>query len=151
MSQRDNPTSKSVHLLCYLIEEMSRISKRTKEEIVAKMGRDKLEWICYNEDEYHYLSMDILAKRELDEIGMTTGDYYKVAWGRYEIPSVNTVSEVYLNIIEGLGGHRIDAFLQLMNSPVMEYLDDYNSTLLTADTEYLVDCIRAGHVVDEFE
>ena len=152
MRDEDKPTRKGIYFLCYMTEKMSRMHNLPKSDIVNKMDREFILNRCEHEHINHCLNLDEFALEELKTLGVEhKGTFLREERARFIAPGISHMTKVYSDIIMDMGGDLADNFKTVMLSPIANLIDDYNSNLYLLGTEFLIDCIRAGHVVDEFE
>lgn len=144
------PTRDNIYFLCYLVELLCRDSKNKKSYIVGKMDRDYVLNICKHESAYHSMNFDQLIKEEKEELGIERGRFFREERASFRIPTIDSFGRLYRDIILKLDGDVIDNFFKVMNSPIADLIDDFNSSLYYDNVDYLVACVEEGEIVDEY-
>lgn len=146
------PTRNNIYYLCYLTERISRICRQSKADTVKHFDIPYTLEICLNEDDYHSRGIEVVAREQIKRLGIEeSGRFFRLSRNRFSNPTDAELAEIYTDVIFKLNGNPIDNFFRVMNSPIADLIDNYNSDVYLSDTEFLTDSVRAGFLVDEFE
>lgn len=141
------PTKDNIYFMCYFMEKLGRELRVSKTDIMKNMDREFFLNMTEYEDVYHSLSMDQLLDEQGDKLGLIKGRHNRVDTCNFRVPRVRSMAKLYMRLIYRMDEDVTDAFFKVMNSPITDYIDDYNSSLYYENPDYIADCIKEGKII----
>ena len=135
--------------LCSLIEYISRVTFNTKNDIVAKIGKEGLTKI--------YSLSSILHTEPIQKVSDEVIEEYKIEQGNYpnnlfknKIPTYWDIGKVYQRLIvmasEGELEY-IDSLMEVLTSWIIPKIDNYDSSMYYESPSYIYECYKAGKIL----
>lgn len=135
--------------LCSLIEYISRVTFNTKNDIVAKIGKEGLTKI--------YSLSSILHAEPIQKVSDEVIEEYKIEQGNYpnnlfknKIPTYWDIGKVYQRLIvmasEGELEY-IDSLMEVLTSWIIPKIDNYDSSMYYESPSYIYECYKAGKIL----
>lgn len=135
---------------CSLIEYISRITKNKKSVIVSKLGRENIEKIYRLASVYHAENIDKVASDFIKECGIEKGNYIIQIDAGNSIPSYYDIGKVYKRLIIMIDNNPdsyVDHLIQVFCSWIVQYIDNYNSSMYYENPSYIYECYREGKIL----
>lgn len=134
--------------LCSFIEYISRITNNKKSYVVNKIGKEKLQKIYDLADVYHSENIEKVAHEIIDECKIENGNYtLKIVNNK---PTFWEIGRVYQRLILKVNPDKskyIDTFMEVLNSWIIEKIDNYESSMYYESPEYQYACYKEGDVI----
>lgn len=135
--------------VCSLIEYMGRETKNKRRDIVNLLGKKVIEHIFNYADVFHCEPIAAVAGKFIDEYKIPNGGFDNVSTCKYTIPDYWSIGAVYQRLIEGLSkGDSIDILIEVYNSWIAEYIDNYNIAVYYMTPQYLKLCYEEGKILE---
>ena len=142
-NQKDN----DLFYVCSLIEYLARKTKNTKSFIITRLGKEKIQKIYDLADVYHCEDIDKISDELIDEFKIEYGNYDVISKVKYDIPTYWEIGRVYQNLIIKLSNSQdeyIDKLIEVLNSWIIEKIDNYNSSMYYENPSYIFACYVEG-------
>ena len=133
---------------CSLIEQIGRMQKLERSEVVRALGKKTIEAILEYADVLH---CEPIAKVADDYIGLCSipsGTFDNVARCKYTVPDVWTIGKVYSRLITDVQkSGLVDTLMDVYTSWLSDDIQNYNSDLYYQPRDYLAVCWDEGKIV----
>lgn len=141
--------SNNLFYTCSLIEYIGRETKNKRCDIVNALGKDIIEHIFNYADVFHCEPIAAVADRFIDEFNIINGEFDNIKECKYQIPSYWDIGAVYQRLIEGLESENIiDKLIEVYNSWIAEYIDNYNIAVYYMTPQYLKLSYEEGELIE---
>ena len=135
---------------CSLIEYIARKTKNTKKEVVEKLGKETINKIYSLAEVYHSENIEKVAEEFIEKAQIKNGDYDVTQNCEYRIPSFWELGRIYQRLIvkESKKEEKyIDTLVEVLESWIIEKIDNYNSSMYYESPEYMYACYEEGKVL----
>ncbi|MCB6994189.1 hypothetical protein LI177_11940 [bacterium 210820-DFI.6.37] len=148
---RENPKENDLFFTCGLIDYIARKTTNTREDVVEKLGKKRIEKIYDLADIYHSDNIDRVSDDFIREADIQKGNFDNVKECVYAIPSHWDIGKVYKRLIKGVAEAEkkgiIEALWNVYHSFISEKIDDYNSSMYYENPSYLLECYLENKVI----
>ena len=148
---REAKADNDLFYTCLLIEYIARKTKNLRSDVVAKLGRDRLDRIYNLADVYHCDNIDRVSDDFIKEANIENGDFDNVSECMYAIPSYWDIGKVYKRLIKKVATDKdeniIDALIDVYNSFISPKIDDYNSSVYYENPSYIYESYKNGELL----
>ncbi len=135
--------------LCSLIEYIGRETKNKRCDIVNLLGKKVIEHIFNYADVFHCEPIATVASKFIEEYKIPKGMFDNVSACKYNIPDYWSIGAVYQRLIEDLShDNLIDKLIEVYNSWITEYIDNYNMAVYYMTPQYLKLCYEEGKILE---
>ena len=145
---RESREYNALFYLCSLIEYIARKTKNRRNDVVDKLGDERLRKILDLADVYHSDNIERVASDFVEEARIETGSYDNVSTCRYAVPSFWDIGKVYKRLIlmvaQDSGINVVSALKRVYRSFMAEKIDDYNSSVYYDSPERQLADFKAG-------
>lgn len=132
MIGREERKENDLFFTCSLIEYIARKTKNKREDVVDRLGRDRIQKIYELADVYHCDNIDDVCDDLIHAADITKGNFDNISKAKYAVPSYWDIGKVYKRLILGIaretGSDVIDALIEAYHSFVNDKIQDYNSS-----------------------
>ena len=136
--------------VCSLIEQIGRDLHLRRGDVVRQLTIANISILLRDACVLHCEPLEKVADDAVREFGLRGGDYDNVAECIYTVPSAWDMGKVYARLIQDTqGDDRAVGIWNVYTSWMDELLSFYNSDLYYQPQEYLAECWRAGHIIDD--
>lgn len=135
---------------CSLIEYITRKTKNKKKDVIDKLGENKIKKIYELAEVYHSDNIEKVADDFINECNISIGKYNYIDACQYRIPSYYEIGKVYQRLIIMVNSDSIkyvDTLLEVLNSWIIEKIDNYNSSMYYENPDYIYQCYIEGRVL----
>lgn len=134
---------------CSLIEYIGRSVKRTRQEVVEFLTKDRIARIYEYADVFHCEPIEKVAFEFIEESKIQQGNFDNVKECRYTVPDYWDIGEVYERLIEDSYEDEkvIEGIWEVYHSWIDEYISDYNTDFYYQPRDYIAVCYEEGKVV----
>ena len=136
--------------VCSLVEYLARKTKNTKKYIVEIIGKEKIRKIYELASVYHCENIDKIVDELVNEFNIKMGDYDIISNAKYSIPTHWDIGKVYQRLIIMISKSEeeyLDNMIEVLNSWIIEKIDNYNSNMYYENPSYIYECYIAGKVL----
>ena len=135
--------------LCSLIEFIGRKTKNSGTQIVNILGEDELRHILKYADVFHCERIEEVADRYIEDFNISVGTYNKVIEAKDNYPSYWDLGKIYMRLIRDVTkGDLIKTMLEVYNSWIVEYIENYNIAFYYMSPAYISACYREEKILD---
>lgn len=128
---RESREENDVFFVCSLIEQIARMTKNTRSDIVRALGANYIAHLYEFADTYHCEPIGDIARRCIEKKSIEPGTFDNVAAARYAVPSVWDIGKVFKRLALGIAAHDgvnvPEAIIRAFTSFVADKIEDYNS------------------------
>lgn len=143
--------SNNLFFVCSLIEYIARKTKNTKEYIIMKLGKEKINKIYELASIYHSENIDKITDELIVEHKILNGNYDILAnIENTNPPTYWDIGKVYKRLIIGLSKNKneyIDKLIEVLSSWLISKIDNYDSNLYYENPEYIKECYKEGKII----
>lgn len=135
---------------CSLIEYIARKTKNTKKVVVAKLGEKQINKIYELAEVYHSENIEKVADEFIEESNIELGDYNYIENCTSRIPTYWEIGKVYKRLIIMVDENKnnyVKTAIQVLNSWIIEKIDNYNSSMYYENPDYIYECYKEGKVL----
>lgn len=134
---------------CSLIEYIGRSVKRTRQEVIDFLGKDKIARIYEYADVFHCEPIEKVAAEFVEESGMSKGDFDNEKACKYAIPGYWEIGEVYERLIEDSyeDENIVEGIWKAYHSWIDDYISDYNTDFYYQPRDYIAACYKEGEIL----
>lgn len=141
--------SDDLRYTCSLIEYIGRKTKNTRKTIVEALGEKYLKHILNHADVFHCEQIDEVADRFIEACNIKLGNFDNVTSCKYDVPNYWDIGAVYQRLIESFGLEDvISKLIEVYNSWITEYIDNYNMAVYYMTPQYLKLSYEEGKLLD---
>lgn len=136
--------------VCSLIEYIARKTKNTKKYVVGKLGKETINKIYNLAEVYHSENIEEVAEEFIEKAEIKTGNYDVMLNCEYSVPSFWEIGRVYQRLIVKVAQSEekyIDTLIEVLESWIIEKIDNYNSSMYYESPEYMYACYEDGKVL----
>ena len=136
--------------ICSLIEYIARKTKNTKKYVVGKLGKKTINKIYNLAEVYHSENIEEIAEEFIEKAEIKNGNYDITMNCEYRIPSFWEIGRVYQRLIVKVAQSEekyIDTLIDVLESWIIEKIDNYNSSMYYESPEYIYACYEEGKVL----
>ena len=136
--------------VCSLIEYIARKTKNTKKYVVGKLGKETINKIYNLAEVYHSENIEEVAEEFIEKAEIKTGNYDVMLNCEYRVPSFWEIGRVYQRLIVKVAQSEekyIDTLIEVLESWIIEKIDNYNSSMYYESPEYMYACYEEGKVL----
>jgi len=145
-SQKEN----DLFFTCSLIEYIARKTKNKKKMIIEKLGEERIKKIYELAEVYHSENIDKVSDEFIEEADLKIGDYDKISECKYRVPTFWEIGKIYKRLIIRVNNNP-DDYIQtlqiILESWIIEAIDNYNSSMYYENPEYIYQCYLEGRVL----
>ena len=145
----DFKISNNLYYTCSLIEFIGRETKNKRCDIVNLLGEEVIGHIFEYADVFHCEQIAAVADRFIEEYKIEKGSFDNVNDCKYTIPDYWSIGAVYQRLIENI--YKTDllkALIEVYNSWLCGYIDDYNIAVYYMTPQYLKVCYEQGEILE---
>lgn len=128
---RESREGNDAFFVCSLIEQIARMTKNVRADVVRALGVDCIARLYEFADTYHCEPIESVARRCIEEKSIDSGTFDNVAAARYAVPSVWDIGKVFKRLALGIAAHDgvgvPEAIVCAYTSFVANKIEDYNS------------------------
>lgn len=136
--------------VCSLVEYLARKTKNTKKYIVEIIGKEKIRKIYELASVYHCENIDKIVDELVNEFNIKIGDYDIISNAKFSIPTHWDIGKVYQRLVIMISKSEeeyLDNMIEVLNSWIIEKIDNYNSNMYYENPSYIYECYIAGKVL----
>lgn len=136
--------------ICSLIEYIARKTKNKKKYVVGKLGKKTINKIYNLAEVYHSENIEEIAEEFIEKAEIKNGNYDITMNCEYRIPSFWEIGRVYQRLIVKVAQSEekyIDTLIDVLESWIIEKIDNYNSSMYYESPEYIYACYEEGKVL----
>lgn len=145
----ESKISNNLYYTCSLIEFIGRKTKNKRYDVVNLLGEDVISHIFEYSDVFHCEQIEAVADRFIEEYKIENGSFYNVNDCKYIVPDYWSIGAVYQRLIENV--HKTDlvkTLIEVYNSWINSYIDDYNIAVYYMSPQYLKACYEQGEILE---
>ena len=135
--------------VCSFIEYIARTTHNTKEYIVKKIGKEKINKIYHLAEVYHCENIDKITDEIIAESNIQNGNYYLKIHN--DKPTFWEIGKVYQRLILMLCDYNknnfIDTLYEVLTSWIIEKIDNYESSMYYETPEYIYECYKNNKIL----
>lgn len=135
--------------VCSFIEYIARTTHNTKEYIVNKIGKEKINKIYNLAEVYHCENIDKITDEIIAESNIQNGNYYLKIHN--DKPTFWKIGKVYQRLILMLCDYNknnfIDTLYEVLTSWIIEKIDNYESSMYYETPEYIYECYKNNKIL----
>lgn len=148
MCKRNND---ALFFICSLIEQIGRMLQCKRGQVVEGLREGGIRAIYKNADILHCEPIEKVADDVITEFALRGSNFDNISIAKYNIPDVWTIGKVYARLIEDVSGETDveETLVQVFTSWIDDKLSDYNSSFYYQSRDYIAECYRQGHVLDD--
>lgn len=128
---RESREGNDAFFVCSLIEQIGRMTKNRRSDVVRALGMDRISHLYEFADTYHCELIEDVARRCIDKHAIKSGTFDNVAVARYAVPSVWDMGKVFKRLALGISAHDgvsvPEGIMRAFASFVADKIEDYNS------------------------
>ena len=137
-----------LYYVCWLIERMHRVTKKTHRELVELLGELRIRHYMELADVFHCENPDKIVGELAVELGLPEPPLYSELSDEDKKPSIRPIAGVYSRIIKGTHPNDyITGITNVLSSFLPPLIADYGNNLYWANKEYLTECYREGAIL----
>ncbi|MBF8984885.1 hypothetical protein IZY60_15190 [Lutibacter sp. B2] len=141
--------SNNLYYTCALIEFIGRKTKNKRHMVVKFLGEEVIRHIFEYADVFHCEQIEAVAERFIQECKIENGSFDNVNDCKYTIPDYWSIGAVYQRLIENVDKtDLIKILIEVYNSWISGYIDDYNMAVYYMTPQYLKVCYEQGEILD---
>ncbi|MGY0372866.1 hypothetical protein [Clostridium sp. JNZ J1-5] len=141
--------SNNLYYLCSLIEFIGRKTKNKRNYIVNHLGKEVISHILEYADVFHSEQIEAVADSFIEDYKIEEGSFDNVSSCRYNVPDYWGIGGVYQRLIENVNKTDIvTTLIEVYNSWLSEYIDDYNIAVYYMSPQYLKACYEEGEILE---
>lgn len=144
MEGREDRKENDLFFTCSFLEYLGRKTKNRRCDVVNALGREEIERIYELADVYHSDNIERVSDDFIEKCGIRQGEYDNISPCLYAIPSHWDIGKIYKRLILGVarerGAHVLDVLMEVYNSFIVPYIDDYNSSFYYENPQYILAC-----------
>ena len=134
---------------CSLIEFIGRRQKLRRSELVTLMGSSAIGRIYRYADVFHCERIEEVADRYIEDFNISVGTYNKVIEAKDNYPSYWDLGKIYMRLIRDVTkGDLIKTMIEVYNSWIVEYIENYNIAFYYMSPAYISACYREEKILD---
>ena len=134
--------------LCALIEHISRTFQIDNPTVVRTLGKANLQRIYDHAEVFHCELLEAVTDGWHSRVHFPTGNIDKVSACPYKVPSVWDIGMTYANLIASLPKPPIDSLMEVFESFLPEYLDNYRTAVFFRGDDFLRLSYAEGRILD---
>lgn len=145
-SQEEN----DLFFTCSLIEYIARKTKNTKKLIIEKLGEEEIKKIYELAEVYHSENIEKVSDEFIEKYEIKIGNYDILSNCKYRIPTYWEIGRVYQRLILTINNNKeqyIKTLIEVLNSWIIEKIDNYNSSMYYENPSYIYACYEEGKVL----
>ena len=134
--------------VCSLLEYIARKTNNKKKYIVEHIGKERVNKLFNLAEIYHSENIDKVSDEIIKVSNIEKGNY-KLNLIE-EKPTYWDIGRVYQRLIIMIDDNKetfINNLLKVMNSWIIEKIDDYNSNLYYENPGYIYECYKEGKIL----
>lgn len=134
---------------CSLVEYIGRSVKRTRQEVVDSLTKDRIIRIYEYADVFHCEPIEKVAFEFIEESQIQQGNFDNVKDCKYTVPDYWDIGEVYERLIEDSYEDEkiIEGIWEVYHSWIDKYISDYNTDFYYQSRDYISACYKEGKVL----
>ena len=141
--------SNNLYYTCSLIEFIGRKTKNKRHKVVKLLGEEVIRHIFEYADVFHCEQIEAVAERFIQEYKIEKGSFDNLNDCKYTIPDYWSIGAVYQRLIENEDKtDLIKTLIEVYNSWISGYIDDYNIAVYYMTPQYLKVCYEQGEILD---
>ncbi|MBZ9609351.1 hypothetical protein G9F73_016300 [Clostridium estertheticum] len=141
--------SNNLYYTCSLIEFIGRETKNKRYDIVNLLGEEAIRHILEYADVFHSEQIAAVADRFIEEYKIEKGHFDNVNDCKYNIPDYWSIGAVYQRLIENVySTDLVITLIEVYNSWINSYIDDYNMAIYYMTPQYLKVCYEQGEILE---
>ena len=136
--------------ICSLIEYIARKTKNTKKYIVEMLGKERIKKIYDLAEVYHSENIEKISDELINESKIETGKYDIITNCEGNVPSYWDIGKVYKRLIVMCSSNEeeyIDIAIEVLNSWIIEKIDNYNSSMYYENPSYIYACYKENKIL----
>ena len=129
---------------------MQEKQKTKKKNEVGKLGKKTINKIYNLAEVYHSENIEEIAEEFIEKAEIKNGNYDITMNCEYRIPSFWEIGRVYQRLIVKVAQSEekyIDTLIDVLESWIIEKIDNYNSSMYYESPEYIYACYEEGKVL----
>ena len=135
--------------VCSFIEYIARTTHNTKEYIVNKIGKEKINKIYNLAEVYHCENIDKITDEIIAESNIENGNYdLKI---HNDKPTFWEIGKVYQRLILMVCNYNKNEFIntlyEVLTSWIIEKIDNYESSMYYETPEYIYECYKENKIL----
>ena len=135
--------------VCSFIEYIARTTHNTKEYIVKKIGKEKINKIYHLAEVYHCENIDKITDEIIAESNIQNGNY-ELKIHNYK-PTFWEIGKVYQRLILMICDYNKNEFINtlydVLTSWIIEKIDNYDSSMYYETPEYIYECYKENKIL----
>ena len=135
--------------VCSFIEYIARTTHNTKEYIVNKIGKEKINKIYNLAEVYHCENIDKITDEIISESNIQNGNYILKTYN--DKPTFWVIGKVYQRLILMLCDYNKNEFINVLydvlTSWIIEKIDNYESSMYYETPEYIYECYKNNKIL----
>jgi hypothetical protein len=141
--------SNNLYYVCSLIEFIGRETKNKRYDIVNLLGEEAIRHIFEYADVFHSEQIAAVADRFIEEYKIEKGIFDNIKDCKYNVPDYWSIGAVYQRLIENVyNTDLVMTLIDVYNSWISGYIDDYNIAVYYMTPQYLKVCYEEGKILD---
>lgn len=141
--------SNNLYYTCSLIEYIGRETKNKRNDIVNLLGEEVIRHIYEYADVFHCEQIAAVADRFIDEYTIKKGSFDNVNDCKYNVPDYWSIGAVYQRLIKNVNKtDLIKTLIEVYNSWISRYIDDYNIAVYYMSPQYLKACYEQRKILE---
>jgi len=139
---REDNYSNNLFFTASLIEYIARKTNNTKKDTYCYLGRENVAKIYSLADIYHSEPIEEVGDEFIRNSHIKNGNYNILTNVKYKIPTYFEMGRIYTRLVKRIDNNKdnyLDTLYDVFNSPIMEKLDNYNSSMYYENPEYIYD------------
>lgn len=152
MQGREDKKANDLFFTCSLIEYLGRKTKNRRYVVVNALGKKEISRIYELADVYHSDNIERVSDDFIERCHIEQGSFDNVSACMYSIPSHWDIGKVYKRLILGVAAEKnadvVDVLIEVFNSFIEKYIDDYNSSFYYENPQYILACYLEQKILD---
>lgn len=145
----ESKAENSLFYTCSLIEYIARETKNRRADVVNLLGKKVIEHIFNYSDVFHCEPIAAVADKFIEDYKILNGTFDNVSACKYTVPDYWSIGAVYQRLIESLSyDNLIDKLIEVYNSWITEYIDNYNMAVYYMTPQYLKLCYEGKRIIE---
>lgn len=134
--------------VCSLIEFIARQTKNRRGVVVKCLGESGLKKLLKDACVNHCLSFEQVCDEVVAQYKIPLGDFESVENCKYAVPRYTDIGRLYSIIVLSIDEEPVVQCVKVFSSPISDLISNFNSDLYYQNPSYLVECIKAGKLLD---
>ena len=140
----------NLFFVCSFIEYIARKTKNRKKVVVEKLGKDNIKKIYELAEVYHCENIEKISDEFIEKCNIEIGQYDIISNCEYNVPTYWDIGKVYKRLILMVDNNKdnyISTLIDVLNSWIIEKIDNYNSSMYYENPDYIYQCYVEGKIL----